>query len=102
MPYALIIAGVILTVAGVRNTQGKLYSLLEGDLTGQSSFVWWLLSILLLGSIGYIQQLKQFSNMFMALVLVVLILSNSKSGEGVFQRFMDAMKQPVPQAPVAS
>lgn len=97
MPYALIIAGVILTVAGVRNTQAALYSLLSSDFTGNKSFIWWTLSILGIGAIGYVEDLKGLANAFLALILIVLILAN----KGVFQQFTDALKNPIPAAPVA-
>ncbi|HEY6018433.1 MAG TPA: hypothetical protein VIY48_00580 [Candidatus Paceibacterota bacterium] len=92
MPYALIIAGIVLTVAGVRNTQGELYSLLINDFTGQKSFVWWSLSILGVGAVGYVQGLRPLSNAFLALLFIVLIIAN----KGVFQQFTEALKNPIP------
>lgn len=101
MPYALILAGIILTVAGVRNTYATLYSLLEGDFTGTNSFVWWTLSILAIGSVGYVPTMRPLANSFLALVLIVLVISNSKNGVGIFQEFTNAIKAPIPAAPVA-
>ena len=98
MPYALIIAGIILTVAGVRNTQSALYTLLAGDFTGNKSFIWWTLSILGIGAVGYVEDLKGLANAFLALVLIVLVLAN----KGVFQQFTTALTNPIPAAPVAA
>lgn len=95
MPYALIIAGIVLTVAGVRNTQGTLFSLLKNDFTGSNSFIWWSLSIIGIGSLGYVADLRKLANAFLALVLIVLLLAN----RGVFQQFVNALKAPVPNAP---
>jgi hypothetical protein len=96
VPFALIIAGIILTVAGVRNTQGALFNLLEGDFTGNNSFIWWSLSILVVGTVGYVPSTRQLANAFLALILIVLFLANG----GVFQKFTDALKAPIPPAPV--
>lgn len=95
MPYALIIAGIVLTVAGVRNTQGTLFSLLKNDFTGNNSFIWWSVSIIAIGAVGYVQETRKLANAFLALVLIVLILAN----RGVFQQFVNALKAPVPNAP---
>lgn len=103
MPYALILAGLILLVAGVRNTESALFTLLKNDFTGQNSFVWWTLSILLVGSVGYINpELRKFANSFLALILIVLFLANSKNGQGVFAQFTAALKAPIPPAPTGN
>lgn len=96
MPYVLVIVGIVLTIAGVRNTHHALYSLLSGDFTGNKSFIWWALSILGIGAVGYVPSMRPLSNAFLALLLIVLILSN----KGVFQQFTDALKNPIPAAPV--
>lgn len=104
MPYALILAGLMLTIAGVRNTQGALFTLLEGDFTGQRNFIAWALAMVGIGSLGYVADLRKLSNSFMALILIVLFLANGgsgKSGGGVFAQFMAAIKGPIPKAPVA-
>lgn len=96
MPYALVIAGIVLTIAGVRNTHRALFSLLSNDFTGNNSFIWWALSILGIGAIGYVQNLRPLANAFLALLLIVLILAN----KGVFQQFTQALKNPIPPAPI--
>lgn len=83
MPYALIIAGLVLLVSGVRGTQGQLFSLLKGDITGPHNFEYWIISILVIGALGYIPDLKTLSRAFLVLVIVVLVLSNG----GFFQNF---------------
>lgn len=88
MPYVLIAFGALLTIAGARGTEGALFTLLKGDFTGKGSFVWWSLSILLIGSLGYIKETKTLANSILALVLIVLILSN----RGVFAQFISATR----------
>ncbi len=88
MPYALVLFGLLLTIAGARNTQGDLFTLLKGDFTGNRSFIWWTISIIGIGSLGYIPATKKLANTFLALVFVVLILSN----KGVFAQFISAIK----------
>lgn len=100
MPFALLIAGIILTVSGVRDTQGTLFSLLKGDFTGQNNYTWWAVSVLTIGAVGYVDQLKQLSHYFLALILIVLILAKYKNGQNVFDEFISALKNPIPAAPV--
>jgi hypothetical protein len=88
MPFALIAVGLLLAIAGARNTQGQLFSLLKGDFTGNQSFIWWSVSILAVGSVGYVKSLKGLANAFLALVLIVLVLHN----KGVFDNFISALK----------
>ena len=81
MPFALAIIGIVLLVAGVRNKQDDLFSLLKGDFTGPNNFIFWMLSILAIGALGYIPKLKPLSTAFLALVIVVLFL---RKGTGFF------------------
>lgn len=88
MPYALIIFGAILLTASVRNTQADLFRLLKGEFTGSHNFVYWLLSILIIGAIGYVDKLKPISSAFMVLVVMVLFLSN----RGFFNQFQSQIQ----------
>lgn len=86
MPFALIIVGVVLLVAAVRDTiggQDGLFTLLKNDFTGQNNFSYWLVSILIIGAVGYIPTLKPLSRMFLALVIIVLFISQG----GFFSKF---------------
>lgn len=87
MPIALILIGVILLIAAVRNTQGTLFTLVKGDFTGKNNFIFWLVAILVIGAIGNVKQLKGFSNAFLALVIIVILLSN----KGFFAQFQTAL-----------
>jgi len=95
MPFAFLISGLVLVAAGVRGTSDKLLKLLTDDLWGTNNFAYWVISILIIGSLGYIDQVRPFSRALLALVLIVLILSNSKDGGGggLFVEFQTAIKQ---------
>lgn len=63
-------------LTGLQGDAGTLYALLRDDFTGQNNYIYWLLSILVLGSLGYIKSLEHLSRVFVALVLIVLLLDN--------------------------
>lgn len=83
MPFVLIIAGIVLLIVAVRNTQDQFFYLLQGDFTGKNNFVFWVLAILIIGAIGYVPRLKPISNAFLILVVLVLILTK---GQGLFDK----------------
>ena len=88
MSYALIVIGLMLTIAGVRGTHNDLLALIRGDLSGQDSFLWWLVAVGIVGALGYIPAMRGVSHAFLALILVVLVLSN----RGVFERFTQSIQ----------
>jgi len=92
MPFAFIIVGIILLVSGVRGNSTNLVTLIKGDFSGSNNFIYWMLSILILGGIGYIQDLKTISRAFLWLVIVVLILNEDKNGNGFFTEFQNAIE----------
>jgi hypothetical protein len=87
LPFLFIIAGVVMVIASVRGTNADLITLVKGDFTGKGNFVYWLVSILIIGAVGYIPDLKPVSRAFLVLVLVVLFLDN----KGVFSNFIKAI-----------
>jgi hypothetical protein len=93
MPFLFIIIGVVMITAAVRDTVGDsanqkgLVTLLKNDFIGQHNFAYWVLSILVIGAIGYIKPLEGVSRMFMLLVVIVLLISN----KGVFAQFEAAI-----------
>lgn len=84
MPFVLMLAGAVLIVAAVRNTQQQLFYLLALDFTGQNNFIYWFLSILVIGALGYIPKAKPLSDGFLILVILVLFL---RKGTGFFDMF---------------
>lgn len=95
MSFALLIIGITLIVAAVRNTQDTLVSLVVGDFSGDGNFVYWVVALLLVGSIGYVPRLKPLSDGFLVLILLALILSRGDPkkniGGGFFKQFTDAI-----------
>lgn len=87
MPFALAFIGALFLVAGVRNTQGDLFTLLKGDFTGDKNFVYFVVAILAIGFTGYIPRFKPISNAFLILVIIVLFLHNG----GFFAKFNEAI-----------
>lgn len=97
MPFALIIVGLVLLVAAIRGTTSGpdgLFELVKGDFQGEGNFVYWVVSILIIGSIGYIPRLRPLSVAFLTLVIVVLFLTRgdpNKASGGFFEKFTGAL-----------
>lgn len=96
MPVILILFGIILVTAAVRNTQDELFRLVQGDFIGPNNFIYWILAILIIGSLGYVPRLRPVSTMFMALVIVVLFLTR---GKGFFDQFVSQISSATATAP---
>lgn len=90
MPYALLLIGAVMLVAGVRNTYKDLWALVENDFTGQGGFLSWVAAIAVIGGLGYIPKLKPLSVALMTLLLLVLVLSN----KGVFAKLAQFIAMP--------
>jgi hypothetical protein len=104
MPFVLLIIGVVLLVAAVRNTQGNLYTLVQGDFTGQNNFVFWLLAMFIVGGIGYFPKLKSASTAMLGLVIIVLFIKRgnpSGVGGGFFSQFTSAINTTATASPSA-
>lgn len=76
MPFVFITGGLVLIITAIKGDPAALWELIKGDFTGANNFEYWLIAILVLGFLGYIQSLRSLSRLFMALVLVVLLLDN--------------------------
>ncbi|MGH7783491.1 MAG: hypothetical protein ACREO5_06600 [Candidatus Binatia bacterium] len=103
MPFVLLIAGLALLISGVNNTQGDLYNLIKGDFFGANrNFIFWFVAIFAIGALGNIKTIKPLSDIFLALVIVVLFLAN----KGFFAQFTQAIgtakAQPATQNVTAS
>lgn len=83
MPFVLIAIGAMLAVAGVRGTQAELFDLLKGDFTGTPNYISWMVAIMVIGALGYINAIRPISNAFLVLVILVLFISN----RGFFAQF---------------
>ena len=99
MPFALVTVGLILVITGVRDTYAALGSQVKSDFTGQGNFMYWIAALGIVGSVGYIDRLRGFANMFMALIIIAMVLKNG----GVFAQFKSALANgPVSPAQNAS
>jgi hypothetical protein len=76
MAFLFITAGIFFLVAGVRGQSAAALKQLKGDLVGTDSYLVWLGAILLIGAVGYVDELRPISHAFLILVLIVLLLSN--------------------------
>jgi hypothetical protein len=89
MPFALVLAGLMMVITGIQNTHMQLGEQLRKDFTGDHPFTWWILSIGAIGAVGYIRPLRPVASAFLALILVVMFLSNKG---GVFAQLTAAAK----------
>ncbi len=98
MPFVFGIAGIVLIITGILGTVTKstpnLVDLLKSDFTGKPNYVEWMLAIFLIGSIGYIDALKPLSKAFMALIVIVLVLSNKGFFPMLVQEIQSASQTP--------
>jgi hypothetical protein len=92
MPIALLIAGVVLVLAGAQGQVQNLGAQLEEDFTGTNNFGVWLLAIFGVGAIGYIPKAKPFSDAFLALIVVSIFLADDKNGQGFFKNIQNAVQ----------
>lgn len=95
MPIVFAIIGAVLVTSGVRGTSQDLLNLLKVDLAGQNNFIYWILAILVIGSLGYVDELRGFSRALLALVIIVLVVheGNQSGSGGLFVEFQNAVKQ---------
>lgn len=93
MPFVFLATGIVFVLTGLKGDAGKLYDLVKGDFVGPNNYIYWLLSILVLGSLGYIPQLRNLSKVFVALVIVVLLLDN-KGFFSKLQAFVNTSQNP--------
>jgi hypothetical protein len=80
MPFLLFFLGVLLIVVGVRGTQGPFIALVGGDFSGQGNFFYWVVALVLIGSIGYIPKAKPVSDGLLIVIILALFLNRGKNG----------------------
>jgi hypothetical protein len=92
MPFTFIIVGLFLIIAAARGKSQDLFDLLHDDFVASDkgiSFLPWFVSILAVGSLGYIPQLRTFARAFLVLLIVVLFLSN----KGFFAKLKEILPE---------
>lgn len=92
MPFALAIIGIMIFVTAIRGTTSTLFALIKDDFTGNGNFIYWVLSILVIGSVGYVKRFQPIANAFLALVMIVLLIG--AGNKGFFAQFMAGIKTP--------
>jgi hypothetical protein len=75
MPVALVVIGVILIIVAFNNTMGQLATELQNDVPG--FFVWGAAIAIILG-LGYVPGLRTPSRWLLALVVLVIVLTQYK------------------------
>lgn len=73
MPLILALIGAALVLVALRNTQSQLATALEQDVPG---YLKWVAAIAAIGALGYIKPLEIPSRWLLALVLMVIVLTN--------------------------
>lgn len=84
MPYALVIIGLVLVVTGVRNTHLQMAAQLQSDAV---PFTKTAIAIGMVGALGYVDELRGLSRLFMALIILALFLAN----KGFFGKLQEAI-----------
>lgn len=92
MPFALAIIGITIFVTALRGTTSTLFGLIKDDFTGNGNFIYWVLSILVIGAVGYVKKLQPIANGFLLLVMIVLLIG--AGNKGFFAQFMAGIKTP--------
>jgi len=88
MPYALIAIGVAMVVTGVQNTYAALGTQLQSD---GVAFLKWGVAIGIVGAGGYVSDLQGLSRAFLGLILIAMVLSNTKTGSGFLGNLLNAI-----------
>jgi hypothetical protein len=88
MPMILLVIGTIFIGAAIRGKHDELFAVMKDDFTGPNNFIYWGISLFVIGALGYYKPLRPLSNSFMLLVVLVLFLSN----RGFFNRFMEQIR----------
>lgn len=99
MRIVAIVLGAVLLLAAVRDRQGQLWALFKGDFEpGQKgNFVAWFAAIFLIGALGYVDTLRPVANTMLALVILVLLISN----RGFFAQLQQSISE-TPKAGAAA
>lgn len=94
MALFLLIVGLVFLVPSVRGKDAttQLTTLVKSDFTGPNNFFVWAIAIGFIAALGSIQSMRKLSNAFLVLVLVALIIQNSKAGNNPIVAFFNQIK----------
>lgn len=88
MAFVLVAVGLLMVITGFKGTYQQFGAQVTSDFTGSQPFTYWLAAIGAIGLVGYVDALRTFSRLFMALILMAMILAN----KGFFAKFTAALK----------
>lgn len=100
MPFLIILIGLALVITAIQNTYVQFGNQLRTD---AKPFVLWAVAIFAVGLIGYVKGWEKFSRYFLALILIAIVLAQSKNVQGgFFGKFIQQLKAPFPALATAS
>jgi hypothetical protein len=91
MPFVLLIVGLLMIITGARGTYAQFGSQLASEFEGTNSFTYQMIALGAIGALGYIPALQTISRWALALILLVILLSN-KGSNGFFSEFQAALQ----------
>lgn len=94
MPFVLIIIGGLLIITGYHGNQSQLFGIIRDEFTTKPnapSFIWWIISIMIVGSLGYIPGIKKLSDAFLLLILTDLVFAKSSNMSDWILKFEKAI-----------
>jgi hypothetical protein len=97
MPFVLLIVGLLMIITGARGTYAQFGSQLASEFEGTNNFTYQMIALGAVGALGYIPALQTISRWALALILLVILLSN-KNSNGFYSEFQAAL-QNGPTAP---
>lgn len=95
MGIFFLVFGLLFLVASIRGKEetDKLLALLRSDFTGPGNYFLWAISIGGIAALGYWQQARKFSNLFLGLIFLVLIITKKGSdGKDFLTTFIDQLR----------
>ena len=95
MPLFLLFFGLLFLVASLRGKEqtDKLIGLLQSDFTGPNNFFTWALAIGSVAALGYAKPLKTFSNLFLGLIFLVIVLKKKgPNGQDLISSFFSQVQ----------
>ena len=102
MPFALVFAGFLMVLTAAKDTYAAFGKQVASEFQGKQSFTVWLFVLAVAGAVGYVDQLRAPSRAFMALIIISMLLANSKRGS-ILTMLLEGLTNPVtPAKPVSS
>lgn len=95
MAFILLIIGLLLTITSAKDTHVEFGKQVVKDFTGEGNFITWVMAISGVGSIGYVEKFRPVANAFLALILITMVLTNSRRGD-LLTQIQKGLMNPVP------